>query len=141
MKRILIALMLVTTSAAAADRPLVYIESSETMDGSNSRDKAKQIDFGASHCRRDHEKRRSGNDSDGRGQVSVDHQERLVAAGRRSRNQGREVGLWRLRWWLHEVRGIYPVIDNATSGVLYSLQRKEGQFPVSGRGVCEALQG
>src|SRR5712691_9557470 len=48
MKRIVVALMLVASTAAAADRPLVYIEASETKDGSNSRDKAKQVDFGAS---------------------------------------------------------------------------------------------
>ncbi|MBN2322061.1 MAG: hypothetical protein JXR49_23500 [Acidobacteria bacterium] len=29
------------------ERPLVYIESTATVDGSNSRDKAKQVDFGA----------------------------------------------------------------------------------------------
>ena len=48
MKRILVALMLVASTAAAADKPRVYIEASETKDGSNSRDKAKQVDFGAS---------------------------------------------------------------------------------------------
>jgi hypothetical protein len=32
--------------AKAADIPRVYIEASETVDGSNSRDRAKQVDFG-----------------------------------------------------------------------------------------------
>ncbi|MEP7309603.1 MAG: hypothetical protein ABJA98_29195 [Acidobacteriota bacterium] len=42
------ALVLVaSTGVAAADMPRVFIETSETVDGSNSRDKAKQVDFGS----------------------------------------------------------------------------------------------
>lgn len=48
MKTIVVALILAASTAAAADRPLVYIMASETTDGSNSKDKGKQVDFGAS---------------------------------------------------------------------------------------------
>jgi hypothetical protein len=47
MKRILVALMLLASPAMAAETPLVYIEAAETVDAGNSKDKAKQIDFGA----------------------------------------------------------------------------------------------
>jgi hypothetical protein len=49
MKRILfVALSIAMASPlAAASSPTVYIESSTTLDGSNSRDKAKQVDFGS----------------------------------------------------------------------------------------------
>ena len=49
MKRILLAslLLLPTSHAIAADSPRVFIEASETSDASNSRDKAKHVDFGS----------------------------------------------------------------------------------------------
>lgn len=47
MKRIFVALMLFSSIAMAAETPRVYIEASETVDASNSKDKAKHVDFGA----------------------------------------------------------------------------------------------
>lgn len=47
MKCSLVSLILFASLAIAAESPRVYIESSETVDGSNSRDKAKQVDFGS----------------------------------------------------------------------------------------------
>ena len=47
MKTILAALLLVASTAAAQDLPLVYVEATETVDASNSKDKAKNVDFGA----------------------------------------------------------------------------------------------
>jgi hypothetical protein len=47
MMRTLVALMLLASTAAAADAPRVYIEATETVDAGNSKDKAKQVDFGA----------------------------------------------------------------------------------------------
>jgi hypothetical protein len=47
MKRALVALMLLASTTVAAQTPRVYIEATETLDAGNSRDKAKQIDFGA----------------------------------------------------------------------------------------------
>ena len=46
MKYFLVPLILFASIAMAADTPHVYIESSETVDASNSRDKAKHVDFG-----------------------------------------------------------------------------------------------
>jgi hypothetical protein len=40
-------LTLCASSAMAANTPRVYIEASETVDASNSRDKAKHVDFGS----------------------------------------------------------------------------------------------
>ena len=47
MKRTLAALMLFASTAVAAETPRVYIEAAETVDAGNSKDKAKQIDFGS----------------------------------------------------------------------------------------------
>ena len=38
--------MLFSSAASAQDKPRVFVEASETVDSSNSRDKAKQLDFG-----------------------------------------------------------------------------------------------
>jgi hypothetical protein len=47
MNRFLVPLLLCASIALGADTPRVYIASSETVDASNSRDKAKHIDFGS----------------------------------------------------------------------------------------------
>ena len=47
MTRTLMAVMLFASTAVAADSPRVYIEATETVDAGNSKDKAKQIDFGS----------------------------------------------------------------------------------------------
>ena len=47
MKCTLIALMLFASAAMGAEPPRVFIEASETVDAGNSKDKAKQIDFGS----------------------------------------------------------------------------------------------
>jgi hypothetical protein len=41
-------LLVASTAATATDLPRVYVEASETVDASNSKDKAKHVDFGAS---------------------------------------------------------------------------------------------
>lgn len=48
MKPIFLGLMLLASTAFGAELPRVYIAPSETVDASNSRDKAKHVDFGAS---------------------------------------------------------------------------------------------
>ena len=48
MLRTLVLIMLLATTGVAADMPRVFIEASETVDASNSKDKAKHVDFGAS---------------------------------------------------------------------------------------------
>jgi hypothetical protein len=41
-------LLVASTAATAIELPRVYVEASETVDASNSKDKAKHVDFGAS---------------------------------------------------------------------------------------------
>jgi len=45
--RLVAGLMLLASTVMAADLPRVYIEASETVDASNSKDKAKHVDFGS----------------------------------------------------------------------------------------------
>lgn len=46
MKRLIGVLILCASTAGAADTPRVYVEAAETVDASNSKDKAKHVDFG-----------------------------------------------------------------------------------------------
>jgi hypothetical protein len=47
MKCVLVLLALFASTGVAAELPRVYIEASETVDASNSKDKARHVDFGA----------------------------------------------------------------------------------------------
>ena len=47
MKRVLIAFVLLASTATAQDKPRIFIESAETVDASNSQHKGKQVDFGS----------------------------------------------------------------------------------------------
>ena len=47
MKSTLLALMLFASTALATDLPRVYVEATETVDASNAKHKANQVDFGA----------------------------------------------------------------------------------------------
>ena len=47
MKFALLALTLFVTTALAEDRPRIYIEATDTVDASNARHKAQQVDFGS----------------------------------------------------------------------------------------------
>ena len=44
---VLAVVTIIPVSGQKAERPRVYIEAAETVDASNSKDKAKQVDFGA----------------------------------------------------------------------------------------------
>jgi hypothetical protein len=129
MKRIFVALMLVTTTAAAADRPLVYIEASETHDGSNSRDKAKQIDFGASITAALVKKQVPVT-------VVIDASKsqwtiRSVSSQRED-STGTKVAKLAFGGFgsggFTKFEGSIQVIDNATSGVLFAYSVKKGNF-------------
>jgi hypothetical protein len=129
MKRILIALMLVTTTAAAADRPLVYIESSETLDGSNSRDKAKQIDFGASIAAAIMKK-----DVPVTMVTDASKSQWTIKSVSSQREDSTGTKIAKLAFsgafsgGFTKFEGSIQVIDNATSGVLYAYSVKKGNF-------------
>ncbi len=44
---LLVLAILIGSNAVAADTPTVFVEANETVDASNSKDKAKQVDFGS----------------------------------------------------------------------------------------------
>ena len=128
MKRILVAFMLVTTTAAAAERPLVFIEASETQDGSNARDKAKQIDFGASITAALVKK---GVPVTVVTDASKSQWTIRSVSSQREDSTGTKVAKIAFGGFgggFTKFEGSIQVIDNATSGVLFAYSVKKGNF-------------
>jgi hypothetical protein len=141
MKRILIAFMLATTTAAAADRPLVYIESSETMDGSNSRDKAKQIDFGASIAaalmKKDVPVTMVTDASKSQWTIKSVSSQREDSTG----TKVAKLAFGGFGGGFTKFEGSIQVIDNATSGVLYAYSVKKGNFQSAAEAFAKHFKG
>jgi hypothetical protein len=128
MKQVLLALVLIASTAAAADRPLVYIEASETLDGSNARDKAKHVDFGSSIAAALLKKGvpvtvvTDGSKS----QWTI-----KSVSSQREDSTGTKVAKLAFGGFgggFTKFEGSIQVIDNATSGVLYAYSVKKGNF-------------
>lgn len=142
MKKILAALILVASTAAAADRPLVFIQASETTDGSNSRDKAKQVDFGASLAAAMMKK-----------EVPVT----IVTDATKSKWTIKSVSSQRedstgtkiaklafigpFGGGFTTFEGSIQVIDNETSGVLYAYSVKKGNFQSAAEAFAKHFKG
>ena len=63
---------LAVMSTIAADKPRVFVVASETVDASNSRDKAKHVDFGTALSAALTKKGCSSHGRHGRGQIPMD---------------------------------------------------------------------
>jgi hypothetical protein len=127
MKSILVALMLITSTAAAAERPLVYIEAEETMDASNSKDKAKHVDFGASLAAALLKK---GVPVTVVTDPSKSQWTIKSVSSQREDSTGTKVAKLAFGGWggFTKFEGSIQVVDNATSGVLYAYSVKKGNF-------------
>lgn len=101
MKRILASLMLFASTTVAADQPRVYIEASETVDASNSKDKAKHVDFGSAIAAAFLKKEVPVVvvTAPGKAQWTIRN---ILSEGRQHWDESGKAGL-RVRWWLHEV--------------------------------------
>lgn len=126
MKRILLALLF-ASSAVAADTPLVYIDAAETVDAGNSKDRAKQIDFGAAIAAALHKKQVPV-------MVVADQTKskwtiRTVSAQKEDSTGTKVAKLaFGLGGGFTKFEGAIQVIDNETSAVLYAYNVKKGNF-------------
>ena len=141
MKTLLVSLLLIASTVAAADRPSVYIMASETKDGSNSKDKAKQIDFGAALTAALQKK-----------EVPVT----IVTDQRKSKwtiksvssqtedTTGTKIAKMALIGpfgGYTKFEGSIQVIDNKTSAVLYAYNVKKGNFQSAAEAFAKHLKG
>jgi polyisoprenoid-binding protein YceI len=141
MKRILIALMLVTSTAAAAERPLVYIEASETMDASNARDKAKHVDFGASIAAALMKK---GVPVTVVTDASKSQWTIKSVSSQREDSTGTKVAKLAFGGFgggFTKFEGSIQVVDNTTSSVLYAYSVKKGNFQSAAEAFAKHFKG
>ena len=142
MKRILAALMLVASTAAAADRPLVFIQASETVDASNSKDKAKHVDFGSSIAAALQKKGvpvtvvTDANKS----QWTI-----KSVSSQREDSTGTKIAklafAGAFSGGFTKFEGTIQVIDNTTSGVLYAYSVKKGNFQSAAEAFAKHFKG
>lgn len=127
MNRFFAPLLLFASLAIGADAPRVYIASSETVDASNSRDKAKHVDFGAAIAGAIMKK-----------QVPVavvtDQSKSTWTiksiSSQREDSTGTKIAKLAFGGGggFTKFEGTIQVIDNETSGVLYAYNVKKGNF-------------
>jgi len=123
-----------------AGRPLVFIEASETVDGSNSRDKARQVDFGSSIAAALLKKGVP---------VTVvadpskaDWTIKSVSAQRED-STGTKVAKLAFGGLggFTKFEGSIQVIDNASTGVLYAYNVKKGNFQSAAEAFAKHFKG
>ena len=134
--------MLVAATAGAADRPLVFIEASETADGSNSRDKAKQVDFGASIAAAMMKKNVPvtivTDQTKSKWTIKSVSSQREDSTGTKIAKLA-FVGPWSGGFTKFE--GSIQVIDNDSSGVLYAYSVKKGNFQSAAEAFAKHFKG
>lgn len=127
MKRTLVALVLIASTASAADMPRVFIDAGETIDAGNAKEKAKQIDFGSALAA-----------------ALVKKEVPVVVVTDRDKAQwtiksvssqkedttGTKVAkmAFGMGGGFTKFEGAIQVIDNQSSGVLYAYNVKKGNF-------------
>jgi hypothetical protein len=126
-KYLLATLVLVASTAAAAQNPRVYIEAAETVDVSNNSNKAKLVDFGAAIAAAMIKKQVPVT-------VFTDHTKaqwiiRSVSSQKED-STGMKFAKLALGWGGGFVtfEGTIQVIDVESSGVLYAYNVKKGNF-------------
>jgi polyisoprenoid-binding protein YceI len=124
----LLSVVLLVPIAAAAQAPRVYIEASETLDASNSRDKAKNVDFGSALAAALVKK-----------QVPVlvvtdEHKAQWTirsVSSQKEDSTGTKVAKLAFGGWgggFTKFEGTVQVIDVESSGVLFAYNVKKGNF-------------
>ena len=139
MKYLIIALTLLgSTVTAAAETPLVFIAASETLDASNSRDKAKHVDFGASIAAALMKKNVPV--------TVVTEQSKsqwTIKSVSSQREDGTGTEIAKLAFMggggFTKFEGSVQVIDNQTSTVLYAYNVKKGNFQSAADAFREAF--
>ncbi len=123
---VMVSLLLLLAAAYAGEQPRVFIDAAETVDASNSKEKAKQVDFGAAIAAALVKKKVP---------VLVVTDPAMAEWTIKSISSQKEDGtvtkvakLWFGRSDFTQFEGTIQVIDNATSAVLYAYNVKKGNF-------------
>ena len=132
--------LLTATTVVAADLPRVYIEASQTVDGSNSKDKAEHVDFGSAIAAALLKK-----------EVPVLVVTDLSKAqwtirsvsSQKEDSTGTKVAklAFGLGGGFTKFEGTIQVIDNESSGVLYAYNVKKGNFQSAAEAFAKHFKG
>ena len=132
--------LLIATTAAAADLPRVYIEANETVDASNSKDKAKNVDFGSAIAAALTKKEVPV-------MVVTDPTKsqwtiRSVSSQKED-STGTKVAKLAFGFGsgFTKFEGTIQVIDNESSGVLYAYNVKKGNFQSAAEAFAKHFKG
>ena len=132
--------LLTATTVVAADLPRVYIEASQTVDGSNSKDKAEHVDFGSAIAAALLKK-----------EVPVLVVTDLSKAqwtirsvsSQKEDSTGTKVAKLAFGFGggFTKFEGTIQVIDNESSGVLYAYNVKKGNFQSAAEAFAKHFKG
>ncbi len=126
MSRLLASLLVCALVAGAADMPRVYIEATETVDASNSKDKAKHLDFGAAIAAALVKKKVPVAivTDQSKSQWTI-----KSVSSRQEDNTGTKIAKLAFgRSDFTKFEGAVQVIDNESTAVLYAYNVKKGNF-------------
>lgn len=138
--RLLAPLLLFASIAIGADVPRVYIASTETVDASNARDKAKHVDFGAAITGALVKKQVPVT-------VVTDQSKSTwtikCVSSQREDSTGTKIAKLAFGGGggFTKFEGTIQVIDNATSGVLYAYNVKKGNFQSAAEAFAKHFKG
>jgi hypothetical protein len=124
---ILSLMMFTSANGQTAQLPKVYIDSAETVDGSNSRDKSKQVDFGTALSAALFKKKTPV-------QVVTDKTKAewtiQSISSQKEDSTGTKVAkiLFSYSWSFTQFNGTIQVVDNQSSAVLFAYNVKKGNF-------------
>jgi hypothetical protein len=132
--------LLAATTAVAADLPRVFIEATETVDASNSKDKAKHVDFGSALAA-----------------AILKKEVPVLVVTDRSKSQwtiksvssqkedttGTKVAKLAFGFGggFTKFEGTIQVVDNESSGVLYAYNVKKGNFQSAAEAFAKHFKG
>jgi hypothetical protein len=143
MKRILFVVLSIAlaSAAAAADLPTVYIEASATLDGSNSRDKAKQVDFGsaitAALLKKEVPVSVVTDASKARWTIKSVSSQKEDSTG----TKVAKLAFGGFGGGFTKFEGTVQVIDNESSAVLYAYNVKKGNFQSAAEAFAKHFKG
>ena len=132
--------LLAATTAVAADLPRVFIEATETVDASNSKDKAKHIDFGSALAAAILKKEVPV-------QVVTDRSKAQwtikSVSSQKEDTTGTKVAKLAFGFGggFTKFEGTIQVVDNESSGVLYAYNVKKGNFQSAAEAFAKHFKG
>lgn len=132
------ALLLLAPATVAAQPPLIYIEAAETVDAGNSKDKAKQIDFGSAIAAALVKKK--VNVSVVTDRAKSQWTIKTVSSQKEDTTGTKVAKMFFGGSSFTQFEGTIQVIDNTSTAVLYAYNVKKGNFQSAAEAFAKHLK-